>query len=295
MYEKQMESEVALGFIREIRLLDPGMGGRKIWEMYRRQFVTAHLGRDVFEALIDRNGLKLRNKLRKPRTTDSSHGLRTYPNLIKDRIPTHPNEIWVSDITYIMMVGGGSTYRFCYLSLILDSYTEEIVGWDISESLEKRSALRALKMALDSPGDKTGLIHHSDRGCQYASNEYTRILISEGIQISMTESGNPKDNPQAERINNTMKNELLYGKVFHSAEQVRQAVSVAVQFYNTRRPHMSLDMRTPCEMLNREGERNMKWTSRRETAIRNKTCVIPEKGLPLPGKEITAVENRPRF
>ena len=116
---------------------------------------------------------------------------------------------------------------------------------------------------------KKKVIHHSDRGCQYASKEYTTLLIEYGVTISMTEDGNPKDNAQAERINNTMKNELLKGKMFCNVKKVRDAVEQAVLFYNTRRPHMSINMMTPKEAATHICEIKKGWTSYRDTAIKN--------------------------
>ena len=169
-----------------------------------------------FEYILDKHNLKVRKKKRKPRTTDSRHGLPTYPNQAKSYIPTQANRLWVSDITYIPIHVNESKHIFCYLSLILDAYSKEIVGWAVGETLETSHCIHAFRMALkrvDVTSGK-GLIHHSDRGCQYASKEYTSLLREYGITISMTEDGNPKDNAQAERINNTIKNELLRVSLF---------------------------------------------------------------------------------
>lgn len=115
-------------------------------------------------------------------------------------------------------------------------------------SLDTESPIAALRMALKRiEGNDVNLIHHSDRGCQYASREYVNMLRSHGIKVSMTESGDPRDNAQAERINNTMKNELLKDKVFNTIEEVIAAVALAVDFYNNRRPHMSVGMMTPAQ------------------------------------------------
>ena len=276
----------ALQFIRDIREKDPGIGGVKLWYMYQRDFQgNDPIGRDRFVDIINEYGLKVRLKVRKPRTTDSTHGLPTYPNIIKDFIPTAPNQLWVSDITYITLWLDEYTYIFCYLSLILDAYTEEIVGWSVGPTLETVYPVEALKMALRRIEGKADihLIHHSDRGCQYASSEYVRLLQKHGIRISMTETGDPRDNAQAERINNTMKNELLKGTRFTNIDEVRQAVARAVDFYNNERPHMSINMKTPAEAALCEGEINKLWVSYRENAIRAKQAAfdIPENTLPL--------------
>ena len=173
--------------------------------MYRRDFKgNAPLGRDRFVDVINEHNLKVRMKVQKPRTTDSSHGLPTYPNLVKDFIPTGPNQLWVSDITYITIWVDAWHYIFCYQSLILDANTEEIIGWSVGPTLETVYPLRALKMALKRLNGKQDvqLIHHSDRGCQYASSDYIKLLNYNRIQISMTESGDPKDYHQKKVIFN---------------------------------------------------------------------------------------------
>ena len=285
--EKAAQESFAIEYVKRIRSKAPGIGGLKLWYMYRRDFDGNNpVGRDRFAYIIDRYGLKVRKKFRKPKTTDSSHGLPTYPNIVKDLIPTRANQLWVSDITYITVWLDEYHYAFCYLSLILDAYTEEIVGWSVGPTLETAYPVEALKMALKRiDGMKEiNLTHHSDRGCQYASSEYIRLLEKQHIKISMTESGDPKDNAQAERINNTMKNELLKDIRFVCIEDVKSAVSCAVDFYNNERPHMSIDMMTPAEAALHEGEIAKRWRSYRTIAIKEKQKVlgITEKGLPLP-------------
>ncbi len=261
----------ALQYIREVRAIDPGIGGTKLWYMYKTEFsADSPIGRDQFCRILDEYGLKVRLRIRKPRTTDSSHGLPTYPNLVKDFIPTAADQLWVSDITYIVVMDDECHYHFVYLSLILDAYSEEIVGWSVGPTLDTEYPMAALRMALKRiDGLDVSLIHHSDRGCQYASRVYTDTLRNHGIAISMTESGDPKDNAQAERINNTMKNELLKDRIFTSIDEVIASVAVAVDFYNNRRPHMSIGMMKPSEAINLTGERDMKWTSYRQMAIKN--------------------------
>lgn len=285
--QKTAQESFVLEYVKGIRKKDPGIGGKKLWYMYCREFDGNNpVGRDRFADIIDRNSLKVRLKVRKPRTTDSSHGLPTYPNMIKDLIPSRPNQLWVSDITYITIWVDEYHYTFCYLSLILDAYTEEIVGWSIGPTLEKVYPLEALKMALKriEGVECPDLIHHSDRGCQYASNDYIKLLNDNHIRISMTECGDPKDNAQAERINNTMKNELLKDMRFRNIEEVKVAVANAVDFYNNERPHMSINMMTPSQATACEGEIKKWWISYRVKAIKEKLTdlEIPENSLPLP-------------
>ncbi|MBQ4388951.1 MAG: IS3 family transposase [Bacteroidales bacterium] len=240
---KAAQEAFVVEYVHSIRAIDPGIGGMKLWTMYKHDFGDNDtVGRDRFEDILDKHKLKVKLRMRKPRTTDSTHGLPTFPNLIKELIPTRPNQLWVSDITYIPIWVDDITYIFCYLSLILDAYTEEIIGWSVGPTLETVYPLEALEMALKRLDgiEEVDLIHHSDRGVQYASSEYVRILRGRGIRISMTESGDPKENAQAERINNTMKNELLKGKRFTDTARVRDAVAKAVDFYNFRRPRRHL-------------------------------------------------------
>ena len=144
---KAAREEFALQYIKDIRKLDPGIGGPKLWHMYKTEFGCDYpIGRDRFCRILDENNLKVRLRIRKPRTTDSTHGLPTYPNLIKDYIPTGANQLWVSDITYMIIMENASHYHFCYLSLILDAYTEEIVGWSVGPTLDTTYPMEALRM-----------------------------------------------------------------------------------------------------------------------------------------------------
>ena len=284
---KAAREAFVIEYVKGIRDLDPGIGGPKLWLMYKREFGDNDtVGRDTFEDILDRNNLKVRTRIRKPKTTDSTHGLPTFPNLIKELIPTRPNQLWVSDITYIPIWLDDFTYIFCYLSLILDAYTEEIIGWSVGPTLETVYPVEALKMALKrlEGMKKIELIHHSDRGVQYASGEYVRILQELGIRISMTETGDPKENAQAERINNTMKNELLKGKRFTGIAQVRAAVAKAVNFYNYQRPHMSINMMTPAEAAFCEGVLDKWWVSYREKAVR---AILEKHALESDGKTVS--------
>ena len=260
-------------FVKGVREKDHGICGPALWEMYKRQFsgTECMVGRDKLYEIMDKYDLKVRQKRRKPQTTDSRHSLPVYHNLIKNLIPTHVNQIWASDITYLpLWIDEEHTeYIFCYLSLILDLYSKEIVGYSVGDSLATKYPIEALKMALTRIEEQDAdLIHHSDRGIQYASYAYTDLLKSHNVNISMTESGNPKDNAQAERINNTMKNELLYGMEFENIEQVKEAVKCAVDFYNNERPHMSIDYMTPAEAAKCSGEIMKKWKSYREMHIK---------------------------
>ena len=271
--ERLARESFVVEFIKEVRQKDPGIGGNKLWQMYRKRFGRAHsVGYNRFYDIIEKYGLKVRSVKRRVKTTDSIHDYPVYPDLTRSLIPDRPCQLVVSDITYIPYWIDPLTgeYQFCYLSLVTDYYTKEIIGYSVAPTLETKYPLRALEMALKhyEGQDIGGLIHHSDRGVQYASSDYTSMLRSKGISISMTESGDPKDNAVAERVNNTMKNELLKGMRFSSVVEVSKAVELAVRFYNEERPHLSLDGMTPREASSCRGEIKKRWISYREKAIK---------------------------
>ena len=271
---KLADEAFCVEFIRRIRQKDRGIGGGKLWKMYRKEFGDDHsVGYNRFYDIIEKYNLKVRKKKRRAKTTDSDHDLPLYPNLVKELIPLQPTQLWVSDITYMVIYLNAETgeYDFCYLSLVTDYYTKEIIGWCVGETLEAKFAIEALNMALGRLGGNPApdLIHHSDRGVQYASYDYTKLLKKHHIKISMTESGDPKDNAVAERVNGIIKNELLMGMSFFSIEEVRKALKVAIDFYNNERPHMSLDWKTPAQAALCTGELEKKWKSYREIAIKS--------------------------
>ncbi len=180
-------------------------------------------------------------KRRYVQTTMSRHWLRKYPNLFKNVAVSRPDEVWVSDITYIKTDQGN-----CYLNLITDVWSRKIVGYAIADNMETKQMKQAFLMALKQREVKDEpLIHHSDRGLQYCSAEYTGIAIENNIKISMTENGDPYENALAERMNRTLKEEFGLGKVLMSKNQAGLLVNEAVNLYNNYRPHLSLQMKTP--------------------------------------------------
>lgn len=237
------EQELILQEVRKIRNLHPVMGGRKLYVMLQ-PFVLRHqikIGRDALFDLLAAHSLLVRKKRRRAYTTQSFHWLKKYPNCIRDIIPGRINEVWVSDITYCKTGGG-----FAYISFITDAYSRKIVGYHVADTLEAAHTLSALKMALGAAkAPLSGLIHHSDRGVQYCSHEYVKLLQDKDIIISMTENGDPLENAIAERVNGIMKQEYLEHHSFSSKEEVLQVLAQAVNSYNTLRPHMSCNMLTP--------------------------------------------------
>jgi len=229
--------------IRNIRKLHPVIGTRKLQVMLQ-PFLLEHqikLGRDGLFDLMAANKLLVKRIKRRAITTWSSHWLHKYPNLIRGFNPTRRNELWVSDITYWK-----TKSSFLYISFITDAYTHKIVGFNVSERLDALSPVKALRMALnDNNVEGNNLIHHSDRGVQYCSGEYVKLLQDYNIEISMTENGDPLENAIAERINGILKEEYLEHYVVNNIIEAEKALAQAVNYYNQQRPHMSCGWLTP--------------------------------------------------
>jgi putative transposase len=177
-------------------------------------------------------------------TTDSRHNLPIYPNLARRVSLTKLNQLWVADITFIRL---GS--EFIYLAVVLDAYSRRVIGWDLGRTLQAELAIRALRMALkERDWNAEELIHHSDRGVQYASSEYTEMLEQRGIQISMSRRGNPYDNARAERFMRTLKEEEVYGAAYQNLEDARSRIGEFLeQVYIRKRLHSALRYLTPEE------------------------------------------------
>lgn len=229
-------------------------------------------GRDSFFALLKDYNLNLPRP--KPRhTTNSNHRFRKYSNQIKGFVPTAPNQLWVSDITYIDMEIGN-----CYLHLVTDAYSHKIVGWYVSDSLESKHTITALMQAIQDTGseDLSGLIHHSDRGSQYCCDAYVALLNKYHITISMTEDYKPTDNAVAERINGILKTEVLYRSARpRTLAEARKQIGGAITFYNVRRPHMSIDYQTPNEVHEQSGMQMRRWKNYYANACINEKKVVP--------------------
>jgi putative transposase len=230
------------------RRLQPRLGTRKLLEL-----IQPAMGRDAFFELLRTTGLLVRRKRCRARTTFSSHRFRKYQDLVKGLVVERSNQLWVSDITYIR-VGAD----FAYLSLVTDAYSRKIIGFCLSHDLSTDNCLSALRMALTTRLIDLPLVHHSDRGVQYCSQAYTRLLKRKGIAISMTQSGDPRDNAIAERVNGILKQELLnesYDNISSAYKSVKHAISI----YNTLRPHSSVDMLTPENAHTKTGQLKRRW------------------------------------
>jgi len=262
--ERLAKERFVIEFVKKIRETNKGIGGLKLWLMYKKEFGDEYaFGRDVFATILSDNNLKVRRKRRRIRTTNSDHDYPKYPDLVKALILDRPSQVWVSDITYIPI----GYKKFCFLSIVTDAYTKEIVGYCVGDSLNTKYTLKALDMALYRIKDTTrlDLIHHSDRGVQYACFLYANRLKKMKIKISMTESGDPKDNAIAERVNGILKYEFLNHINFHDIKEVQNVVDTAVSFYNNERPHRSLAMMTPHEAALHPDRIKKTWKSYKES------------------------------
>jgi transposase InsO family protein len=235
---------IILSRVGSIRKDHPAIGGRKLYQLLQ-PFLLEHqikMGRDGLFDLLAANNLLIKKKRRRYITTFSKHWMKKWPNLIRQMDVTRTNQLWVSDITYWKVA---KTYL--YLSLITDAYSHKIVGYYLSETLESVGTMRALQMALKELPDQLSepLIHHSDRGSQYCSENYVKLLQAKGIQISMTENGDPLENAIAERINGILKEEYLTHYLPGTINQAGQELQKAVKLYNEHRPHLSIGLLTP--------------------------------------------------
>ncbi len=240
--QTKAENEVVLHLVREKRRQLPREGIKKLHRRLQKDFKSLgiKMGRDKLCDLLRTNDLLVKPQRRFVKTTQSKHRFYTYKNLIRDCMPSGPNEVWVSDITYIRVKS-----KFMYLALITDAYSRKIVGYDISDSLELTGCLSALRMAIKQRGSTQGLIHHSDRGIQYCSRAYTELLAQNEIQISMAQAGNCYENAMAERVNGILKDEFFLNQNFSTKAQATKAVHEAVKLYNEVRLHMNIDYMTP--------------------------------------------------
>jgi putative transposase len=266
----QLRGELILQQVMNCRKVQKRVGTCKLL-LLMKPFLKQHeisIGRDSMNNLLRCNGLLIgKGKRSKPKTTNSDHWMQKHPNLIQHLTPVMAGGLWVSDITYIELSGGHS-----YLSLVTDAYSRKIVGFHLSEQLTAAGPVAALGMAIQACGNTEGLIHHSDRGSQYCCNDYVEILQENKISISMTQSGDPKENAIAERVNGILKGELLED-VYTDVQEARVAVARAVNTYNYLRPHSSLDMLTPALAHSRVNHLKHHWKSPYQRRLERKAVM----------------------
>ena len=240
--ERQAREDVALrDAIEHIVLEFPGYGYRRVTEALKRQGWCINHKKVL--RVMRKESLLCQLKKRFRPTTDSAHSFGIYPNLIKDAALNGPDQGWVADITYVRL-----PTTFCYLASILDDYSRYCVGWSLSRWIDTRLTLEALEMALASRRPGAGLIHHSDRGVQYASGEYIGRLQEVGAKISMAALGNPYENAKAESFFRTLKIEEVYLKDYRTFEEAEQNMGHFIEeVYNKKRLHSSLGYLPPVE------------------------------------------------
>ena len=240
---KRAKADQVIQLVNSLRVMMPRLGTRKLYHMLEPSLQSLHVGRDKLFRILKANDMLIKPKRNYRITTDSHHRFRKHKNLIEDMLLEHPEQVWVSDITYI-----GGRDRNCYLSLVTDAYSKKIMGYDVSNSLAAQGALSALNMAIKQRMYKESLIHHSDRGLQYCSMDYQKILKKKNISPSMTESYDPYANAIAERVNGILKQEFLLEDYHVNIQTMKLLVEDAITIYNTKRPHWSCYMKTPEQM-----------------------------------------------
>ena len=224
-----------LELVESIRIRMPKIGTRKLYFMLEEDLKLLRVGRDMLFRILKANHMLIKPTRRYHITTNSHHRFRKHKNLIENVVPDKPEQIWVSDITYV-----GNRENPMYLALITDAYSKQIMGHDLSNSLDLSGSLRALKMAIKKRKYKNNVVtHHSDRGLQYCSNQYQNILNRNNIKCSMTESYDPYANAIAERVNGILKAEFIGYKNNESIETMGKLVRNSIEIYNQQRPHFS--------------------------------------------------------
>ena len=261
--DKQRDTtfERAKQSVLELRRQMPRLGTRKLHYLLQENKIK--VGRDrLFDWLRDQ-GLLIYKKRRYTITTNSKHWMKKYPNVVKALSIPRPEQVWVSDITYLDTEEGNR-----YLHLVTDAYSKQIMGYEMCDNLEASSTLKALKMALKNRKYKDQpLIHHSDRGLQYCSKIYTQCLIENNITISMTVNGDPYENAIAERVNGILKDEFGLSGQLDNHKQALLQVTQSVFAYNHLRPHLSCSMLTPKQMHNQNSKKLKTYSKKAQTTL----------------------------
>lgn len=236
-----LELEKVKVFVNEQRRLLPRLGTRKVHYLIQEDLLSGRIkiGRDALFDFLRAENLLIKPRKSYTKTTLSKHWLHKHPNLLKSHTAYRAEQIWVSDITHIATRKGNT-----YLSLITDAFSRKIVGHHLSEDLRTEGVAQALKMAISKRESELPLIHHSDRGLQYCSQEYQSILANHKIRPSMTDGYDCYQNALAERINGILKDEFLLTICDHK-DQLKKVIDQSIKLYNEKRPHLNLGYKTP--------------------------------------------------
>lgn len=237
--------------ILSIRRDMPRIGTRKLYYLLKPEFEKQgiKIGRDALFDYLRTEHLLIRPKKNYTKTTHSKHWLRKHPNLLKDMVPKRPEHVLVSDITYLK-----SRERTHYLSLVTDAYSRKIVGYKLSDDMSAENVVKAFNMAIKQRKSWKELIHHSDRGLQYCASVYQNALKKHKVKPSMTDGYDCYQNALAERINGILKQEFLIYKC-NNAKELEQLIKESIETYNNKRPHLSLNMKTPNFIHNKKPEK----------------------------------------
>ena len=257
---RQSNASKVVSMVLEIRQTMPRIGAKKLYYLLNNELKQLKIGRDKFIDILRANHLLIAPKRSYHTTTNSHHRFRKHQNQILELQIQRPEQVWVSDITYI-----GKRENPCYLSLVTDAYSKRIMGFNVADNMNTESSLVALKNAVKQRKDKSlSLIHHSDRGLQYCANEYQKLLNKSDIKCSMTQNSDPYENAVAERINGILKQEFSIDKFNKELPIMKALVKNAIDIYNNIRPHYSNYMLTPNQM-HQQNEIKMRTYKRKNT------------------------------
>lgn len=257
LQQNELQDDIILHYVKQVRGILPRLGTRKVHIKIAPQ-LAAHnikIGRDYLFELLAEHHMLIRQRKRKMITTNSRHWMHKYFNVVKDILLSRPEQLWVSDITFVRL-----NNQWGYLSLITDAYSRKIMGYCFRTDLSAQGCVEALQMALNNRQyPHLPLIHHSDRGSQYCSSPYVELLVNNNIAISMTENGDPYENALAERMNGIIKNEFNLHESNAGFENTYQKIKISIKAYNEQRPHGSCNMMVPQQAHQCSGELQKKW------------------------------------